>query len=72
MLISAFRLISLIHYMDYFHLRKKNREYVYIAVRIRLLKQNGEPVLMEQPQHYCLVNIGFKLTSDFRNKNLRW
>lgn len=27
---------------------------------------------MEQSQHYYLVNISFKLTSHFRNKNLEW
>lgn len=42
------------------------------AVRIRLLKQKGELVLVEQSQHYCLVNISLKLTSHSRNKNLRW
>lgn len=27
---------------------------------------------MEQSQHYYLVNISFKLTSHFRNKNVKW
>lgn len=49
---------------------KEEKYGVCIAVRIRLLKQKGELVLMEQFQHYCLVNISFKLTY-FRNKSLK-
>lgn len=49
---------------------KEEKYGVRIAVRIRLLKQKGELVFMEQFQPYCLVNITFKLTY-FRNKNLK-
>lgn len=41
------------------------------TLQIRLLKPKGELVLMEQSQHYCPVNISFRLASHFRNKSIK-
>lgn len=49
---------------------KEEKQTVY-SFENQIFKAKGELVLMKQSHHYYLVNITFKLTSHFRNKDLK-